>query len=140
MTATKFSITLYERPIKELDQREGDRSSKINQSLERYYDALDRERRELRKNFLPAEISLITDCLNGTVFSDAMSVGMLYGEIEDGIQLDKLDEKWEVDGQALVEKLNRLTYTQNLAIIDAVERYWYQIGEDQSPDISKILE
>lgn len=138
MKATKYSITLYEKAIEEIDAREGDRSSKINKSLERYFSALERERRELRKILSPSELDLIAESLKGKTFN-SISIGMIYNEIEDSINLDKLDEKWVINGNKLVSTLKDLSYTQNLALIDAIEQYWTIVNSGKQPNISDFI-
>jgi hypothetical protein len=63
---------------------------------------------------------------------DANSAHMLYAEAEDGITLEDLAEKWEVDGSALVEKLKGYSDIQCLAICDAAERFWETADENRS--------
>lgn len=82
---------------------------------------LDQELRAV--NLSEGEASLIVDVVNGTIF-DPVSVRYLWEDVADGIELDGLDEKWDVDGASLVAKLRGLTYTQTVAIIEAAERFW----------------
>ncbi len=49
-----------------------------------------------------------------------------------------VDEKWEVDGKALVEKLRGLSDTQALALIDAAERFWNERGDGQETETTAI--
>lgn len=89
--------------------------------LRRYYHCL---REELRSVLLTeAEASLICDCCNGTWW-EAHTVPLLWANVADGVRLEALDQKWGVDGPALIAKLQGLTYGQTLALVDAVERFW----------------
>ncbi len=102
-------------------QRGDNRSFTINRDLDRLYDLY---RRAIQETSLPlAEASLLVDCLNGSLM-DARGAGMLWANVQDGIKFDGLDEKWQVDGKALVEKLRGLTQVQCLALVDAAERFW----------------
>jgi hypothetical protein len=93
----------------------------VKRDLERYYYAIQYELRAVQLS--EPEAWLIVDALNATP-TDPYAAGLLWAEIGDAIKLDKLDTKWKIDGPALVAKLRELTYTQSLAICDAVERWW----------------
>jgi hypothetical protein len=86
---------------------------------------------EMVRRSMPAlsqhEWMLIFDSLNGVVLSDsAQSVAGLWGGIEDSVNLDGLDKKWQVDGPALINKLRILSYPEQVAITDTAERFWAQ--------------
>src|ERR671922_2751059 len=97
-------------------------------SLERYEEILKQARVKLLEIFTEKEMALIIDVLNGTLFSEPISIHMVYGEVGDGINMDALDQKWEVDGKALVEKVRNLDYAEKVALVDAVERWWNSTG------------
>lgn len=71
-----------------------------------------------------AEWKLCADSLNGVWMQEASMLGMTWGGIADSIRLDRLDQKWEVDGPALVRKLQALSYAETIALVDLVERFW----------------
>jgi hypothetical protein len=100
--------------------------------LERYY--------QLLKLSLPTfgegEASLIVDALNGSLIFP-YSAQVVWAEVADAIQMDGLDEKWKVDGKALVERLRALTAFEQLAIADAAERFWS--GPYRSADLAQSL-
>ncbi|MBU1248825.1 MAG: type II toxin-antitoxin system ParD family antitoxin [Proteobacteria bacterium] len=76
-------------------------------------------------NLSEAEWNLIFDCCNGSVLEPAENaVWGLVLNVEDSIVLDGTDEKWEVDGPALITKLKALDRTGILAIVDKAERFW----------------
>jgi hypothetical protein len=70
-----------------------------------------------------AEACLICDALNGTWLEDP-TIRLSWAEVADACRLDHLDEKWAVDGDALVAKLRALSLLQQYALADAVERFW----------------
>ena len=117
----KTSIYLREELEEKLKVRGKETSSLINRDLERLYSLYQRSLRQVQ--LTPAEACLIVDSQNGTLH-DARSAPMLWGGIEDSINLDGLAEKWEIDGPALVEKLKQLNDLQCMSIIDAAERFW----------------
>lgn len=100
--------------------------------LGRYYTLLD----AVRPTFSEAEASLILDACNGIVW-DQRSVGFLWAEVADGIKLDGLDEKWGVDGGALVKRLRALPFAELQAIADASERWWGLAGAGEPVSVWK---
>jgi len=109
--------------LKRIDERSDNRSRTVEQDLDRYYFMLDYELEKLSKNFSIEEYCLITDALNGVLFSP-WSIRLLPAQIEDAIIYEKASRKWKVKGQELVEKLKKCNYGQLLAIADAAERFW----------------
>lgn len=100
--------------------------------LERYYHAVAVELQAV--HLTQGEACLIIDVMNGTI-TEPHTAQLLWAQVSDGIQMDRLDEKWEVDGPALVAKLRGLTYTQALAVADAAERWWeLEDGERTWPE------
>ena len=79
------------------------------------------------------EWCLIFDSLNGGVRDDPFLVPDLAHGISDSISLDHLDEKWGVDGAALLNKLQEMAYPQLMVICEQSERFWdttVQAGPD----------
>jgi len=91
------------------------------EALLRYHQVLADEL--ARVDLSEAEWNLLRDALNGT-WIDETSYRHLWMEIADAIRLDRLDEKWGVDGPALVEKLRGLCPGACMAVAHAVERWW----------------
>ena len=91
--------------------------------LERYYALLDHCLAVIV--LTEAEASLICDALNGTLI-DHRTYHLVWASVDDAIRLDGLDEKWGVDGPALVGKLRDLDHCGMLAIADAVDRFWIE--------------
>ncbi len=109
----------------ELKARVGRRIDSIHavaqRDLERYYTLL---RGELRRvNLSEREALLLCDVAN-------------WAEVQDAIQHDGLDRKWQVDGQGLVQKLRALTPGQAAAICDALERFWI---DHNTPDRIRVV-
>jgi len=69
------------------------------------------------------EACLICDALNGTAIfeQEYMFIG---AEVQDSIRLNHTDEKWSVDGPAIVRKLTAASPVTLCAIADAAERFW----------------
>jgi hypothetical protein len=110
-----------------LGTRSENESGIASRDLERLYTLYKHALREvpLSEN----EACLLCDVLNGTLM-DANSAALLWAEVEDGIRLDGLDQKWEVDGPALVKRLQALDRLHCLALIDAAERFWAETPQE----------
>ncbi len=93
-------------------------SMTARRDIGRYYDMLIRSLPTFSEN----EALLLCDVLNGTII-ESFSVPLLWTEISDAVQ-EGYDEKWEIDGAALVARLRALTPFECMAVGDAVERYW----------------
>ncbi len=117
----KIAIYLPDSLLNELSARGDNRSGTISRDLERLYTLYNRALATVSLEL--NEAYLIVDALNG-VLMDANNAKLLWAEIEDAIKLDHLDQKWQVDSKALVEKLRNLNEIQAMAIIDAAERFW----------------
>jgi hypothetical protein len=117
----KIAIYLPDSLLNELSARGDNRSGTISRDLERLYTLYNRALATVSLEL--NEAYLIVDALNG-VLMDANNAKLLCAEIEDAIKLDHLDQKWQVDSKALVEKLRNLNEIQAMAIIDAAERFW----------------
>lgn len=137
MPVIKKPISLLPDLAAQIDMRGDNFSGTLSRHLERYFAMLDRARREIRAELSDAEASLIIDALNGTLFADTISPAMLAAEIEDAV--GDLAEKWSVDGSALVKKMQTWSYCKNLAMIDAVERWWRRVGAGENPETGEVL-
>lgn len=86
------------------------------------------------------EWKLVADTLNGTVMRDYPDpdgdrLRMIWAGISDGIRLDGLDKKWDVNGVALIEKIRSLTHGQLVALVDTVERFWIAVARKEQPKV-----
>jgi hypothetical protein len=120
-----------ERMQKIIDDRKGPsrpETTILNMICDRYAEIC--RRAQIEKKFTENEMMLMRDSMNGTIMYDnAVSVSMLYANIEDSITLDALDKKWEIDGTVLVEKVKSLSYPEMVALADSIEVWW----EKQNP-------
>jgi hypothetical protein len=104
-------------------------SGLIRRDLERYYAVLADSLREV--NLTQAEASLVVDAMNGTLM-EPHSYRLLWASVSEAIHDEGLDEKWDVDGPALVEKLRALSPGATLALVDACERYWQRVSRGET--------
>ncbi len=140
MPVTKTSVSFDPAIMAEIAVRaEGNVSGAIGDMLARYLALLARARAELRSQLSEHECALIVDATNGTAFADTISLSMLWAEIEDACAMDHLDQKWEIDGAALVGKIKAAGMIGQTALIDASERWWNRISAGEQPGYGELL-
>lgn len=89
---------------------------------DRYTEIIRRQRVEAK--FDEAELNAFRDCCNGTLFEPAQLIdGAILANFVDS-EVDGLYRKWEIDGRATVAKLQALTYTEQVALVEAIEQWW----------------
>lgn len=98
-------------------------SEVARRDLERYYSILKRSTPLFSEN----EAMLLADALNGTLF-DVQTAHFLWASISDALCDGTLAKKWKVDGNALVQRIQSLSYAEILACIDSIERVWNTTG------------
>lgn len=83
------------------------RSGLVTRDLLRLYELYSLELEDIRRTepFTAREASLILEALRGTLVNSASSATLVWARVADGIRLDHLDERWDVDGDALVRRL-----------------------------------
>ncbi len=86
-----------------------------------------------------AEIGLILDAFNGTMFADSSSIRYAWSEVQDAIEYDALDSKWNVDGKALVEKMKMISLGHMITLVDSVEIWWNRVGNGEQLEHSEVL-
>lgn len=134
----RLMIRLGPELVSAVQSRRDNISAGVRESLERYYYLLEAERRVLKPQFTAGELALLADICNGTAW-DTQSINFgLVANAEDAEQ--SYFEKWNVDQYELLVKLKNLTLSQNLAMIDAIERFWEAVSHSPSCDPGKLLD
>lgn len=124
-------ITFRAGPVEEhLASRAGQRSSAsevAKRDLERAYTLLALELR--RSRLSEGEASLIVDaCRTWLVTPD--TIPYLWSEVADSDEHEDTGEKWGVALRDLTPKLRALGPLRSWAVVDAVERFWRLVAED----------
>lgn len=81
---------------------------------------------DLKGKFLRGELMLMIDVMNGTYLTALIAGQQLDINIIDGIKLDGLDAKWEIDGPALNAKIAALTIFETACLEWWVQTFWQQ--------------
>lgn len=104
-------------------------SGAITTMCSRYDEIVRRSLQTIRMSV--AEWCLIADTCNGWFMDSPGSSNYLPHEVQDGIGLNQLDAKWQVDGPALIAKLQAMSFAELVAINDTCERFWALSGTDE---------
>lgn len=89
-----------------------------------------------------AEWMMICDILNATVLDcdsrDADPARFLWADISESGKLDGMAEKWEIDTEALSQQVRDMPYSQQVAIIEVVSRFWADCETDYPSDSDRL--
>jgi len=96
---------------------------------------------EIKGKFSHGELLLIVDVYNDVYNATILTPGMpmLDAQVSDGIALDHLDGKWEVDGEILIEKIADLTSYQKAVLEIWANGYWYAQPGKELRDLEKYV-
>ena len=99
-------------------------SGAVNAAVNRYLETC----RQHRPRLSAAEWNCLADLLNGVWLVDKFwqrKPGPLIAmELEDGIRLNQLDQKWSIDGAALLAKIRGWDYATATSCLEAIEAFW----------------
>jgi hypothetical protein len=124
-------------PTERTSDNRGGLSEAIRESLDRYYALIDQARTGLEGKFTNAELGVIVDISNSTIFEAHSLEGILFNAQD--CAPDGTWEKWGADEKTLLSKLEALTLTEHAALVDACERWWRAIGHGFQPEIGQLL-
>lgn len=94
---------------------------------------------DMKGKFTAGELRLTIDVMNGTLLSPEMAGQHLSLNVADGIALDGLDEKWEVDAETLNQKLATMS-TPELMILEIWIHGFWQAVTDHDQDLDEYIQ
>jgi hypothetical protein len=100
-----------------------DPSSRIGQVCDRYLEVVAQDMPALSQN----EWVALIDYYNGTD-RGPISVQCLAHDVREGIEMDGLADRWEIDGDDLCNRLLAMTFGQRTAIMEVIDRFWSEYG------------
>jgi hypothetical protein len=107
-----------------------------NAGCEYFLDAIPslykRTLRDLKGHFDGEELKLIVDLFNSTNLSPSFAGQQIESKIDDGIKLDAMDKKYDINGVRLLEKIGNLTPFER-ACVELWANGWY--ANDELPDL-----
>lgn len=83
--------------------------------------------REIKGVFTRNELMLCLDVMNGTMLTPGINDELLANAV-DGIALDGLDAKWEIERENFIKRLHSLTSFQVAALTIWANGFWYGGG------------
>ena len=102
--------------------------SSVNAGLEYVLDAFpalyQHTLHNLKGRFSRGELMLMIDVNNGLILTPRIAGQHLDAQVADGIALDKLDEKWEIDGAGLNTKIAALAVFEAACLELWVQAFW----------------
>lgn len=124
MPVVKIPVSLSPDALALVDARGSARSTVINRELLRYAWLLAEARGRLSKVISDDEVGLLLEALSADAFPDAFSIQMIHERAAAGLT-DEMLERWSVTQKPLLGKLQGLSTVEKLALVDALERWWY---------------
>ena len=131
MPAVKLSITLPEELRETIIDRAAEDTSlsgQIQDDIGLIYSLLGQLMKYVYPILSKDEAQLILDVQNGAFWDHTQVFSWLHGglahNVSDGIALDRLDEKWSIDGRALLDKLNAFDNATTIAVLDWARHMW----------------
>ncbi|WP_129598463.1 hypothetical protein [Anaerophilus nitritogenes] len=71
------------------------------------------------------EKNLVFDVMNGVLLDNKNYATQIPFEIASGLDLfEELPEKWDIDADKLIDKLNEMTDEDFLVLKDEIEEFW----------------
>ena len=129
--------------LSSLTLENGTRTGTIETIIHSYAALRKEELRSLKGTFNEAEIKYLVDMLNSTII-DPQFAGkpeLLAHEVEDADKYEGLGEKWAVDSQSLLEKVNSLSPGSCMFLQQEIRRWWDNQtgGENELDEFVKKL-
>jgi hypothetical protein len=88
--------------------------------------------RELRGKFTRPELMLILEVCNGLLLTPGIAGQHLVLSVHDGIELNGLDEKWQVDREQITAKLSTMTVAHLVVMEIWARAYWESAWRDEA--------
>ena len=118
-----------------LDSWISSKTGRVTEDLEAYWAVLRIGMDRVRQVLTSDEAKLVLDVQNGAAALGGQPGiwirGGLVLNVEDGIELNKYDEKWDIDGTDLVRKLQRMGAGEIAALLDWCRLMWERCDDDE---------
>jgi hypothetical protein len=93
----------------------------------------------LKREFERGELKLMVDIFNASILTPGIAGQHLIANCEDGIELDGLDKKWEIDKKKFLEKIHSLTIFEAACLEIWANGFWYGAGGKRKLDIDTYV-
>ena len=118
MSGKRPSVYLTDQSLRFLEARGESLSGAINQTVDRYEQVI--KQVDLPK-FTETEINILLNATSGVLYQPAEMIAGLWQGIEDDL-IDDLTGSIDAADMALIEKLKKLTYPQEVALLERLEQ------------------
>jgi hypothetical protein len=116
-----------------LDSWVTSKTARVTDDLETYWSVLRIGLERVRQVLTSDEAKVILEVQNGAAVLGHPAIwikGGLALNVQDGIELNKLDEKWDVDGEDLLRKIQRLGSGEIAALLDWCRTMWERCDDN----------
>ena len=119
----RTSIYLSEEISKVRDNSKDNFSGRLSTIINRYNTIVEISYPDDVFNY--QELSLLTDVLQDIYISDAKLIQnqTISFSVTSKIKTDSIDQKWEVDSEKLLKKIETLSYIQLISLIEHAEQF-----------------
>lgn len=80
---------------------------------------------DLKGKFTHDELMLVIDVFNSTALTGALAGQQLDIQVEDGLDLDGLDKKWNISKSGMIDKIKTLTLFEIACLEIWANGFWY---------------
>ena len=94
---------------------------------------------DMKKKFDPAEFKLMIDVFNSTALTHNLAGQQLLTNCADGIDLDGLDQKWNIEKNVFLEKIQSLTIFEEACLEIWANGFWYGSAGKRPLDIEAYI-
>ena len=94
---------------------------------------------QLKGTFTGEELQLMIDVMNSTMLNSQLAGQHLKVNVEDGIALDHLDKKWEINGNDLISKLGEMSVPEVFFLEIWIQGFWVQSDDIELEDYIQAL-
>ncbi|UZQ52398.1 hypothetical protein [Clostridium kluyveri] len=113
----------------------------ITQQIVMFADLLKRTRKSLKSIFTSEELYLLFDTFNCTRYCSHMRAkDFILWEVSDVIDLEKLNIKWNVDSDILVNKIEKLTEFEAFTVITIINAFWNNASKYKDGNFSELFD
>lgn len=103
-------------------------SARLGDIADRFAEITRRAR--IAQRFTQDELMALRDCCNGTWFQPAKLIdGAVLANFADSGP-DGLYEKWNIDSEAVIAKLQGLSFSDQVALVEDIETFWRGVAAD----------
>lgn len=127
----------YAKEFKQIGEKSTSKNAII--AIEGFIDIKKRTMKEIHGFFEEREIKYLVDIANATMFDSnfAAQKKTLIASIEDSDRYEGTGEKWDVDVQGLIGKIDKLTSAQCYFLQRETYLFWYET--DKAKDLEEFV-